>query len=119
MRAEVLPSAAMTLALAAFVAVALAALWWSARSALTIAVLRVENGVVRRVHGGLAPSVFADVADVLARPPVSRARVRILRDAGVARLEIRGAITPEQVQRLRNVIGNVPLVRLARARPRR
>jgi hypothetical protein len=103
----------MTLVFAACAAVALAALWWSARAALTIAVLDVRNGAIRRVRGGLSPGVLADVADVLAKPPVARGRVRIMRDAGVARVEIRGEIGPEHAQRLRNVIGNVPLVRLA------
>jgi len=109
----------MIIAFAVCAAVSLAALWWSASAAFTIAVLSVENGVIRRVHGGLTPGVLADLADVLAKPPVSRGRVRIVRDAGAARVEVRGAITPEQVQRLRNVIGNVPLVRLARRPPRR
>ena len=109
----------MIVAFAVCAAVSLAALWWSASAALTIAVLSVENGVIRHVRGRLAPGVLSDVADVLAKPPVARGRVRIVRDAGVARLEIRGAITPEQVQQLRNVIGNVPLVRLARGRLRR
>jgi hypothetical protein len=108
----------MALALAAFAAVALAALWWNARAAMTIAVLDVENGAIRRVRGGLSPGVLADIADVVAKPPVARGRVRVVRDAGAARVEIRGDIGPEHAQRLRNVIGNVPLVRLARRRRR-
>jgi hypothetical protein len=106
----------MIIAFAACAAVALAALWWNARAALTIAVLDVENGAIRRVRGGLSPSVLGDLADILAKPPVVRGRVRIVRDAGAARVEIRGEIGPEHAQRLRNVIGNVPLVRLARGR---
>jgi hypothetical protein len=109
----------MTVAIVACAAGALVALWWSARAALTIAVLDVENGAIRRVRGGISPGVLADLADVLARPPVARGRVRVVRDAGAARVEIRGQVTPEQAQRIRNVIGNVPLVRLARGRPRR
>jgi len=109
----------MTVAFVACTALALVALWHSARAALTIAVLDVENGVIRRIRGGLAPGVLADLEDVLAKPPVSRGRVRIVRDAGTARVEIHGAITPDQAQRIRNVIGNVPLVRLSRRRPGR
>ncbi len=109
----------MTIALVAFAAAALLALWWSANLAVTIAVLDVENGAIRRVQGSLAPGVLADLADVLAKPPVPRGRVRVVRDAGAARVEIRGEIAADQAQRIRNVIGNVPLVRLARARPRR
>jgi hypothetical protein len=106
----------MALAFVACAAVALVALWWSARAAMTIAVLDVEKGAIRRVRGGLSPGVLADVADVLAKPPVARGRVRVVRDGGAARVEIRGEIGPEHAQRLRNVIGNVPLVRLARGR---
>jgi hypothetical protein len=103
----------MALVFVAFAAAALAALWWNARAALTIAVLDVENGAIRRVRGGLAPGVLADIADVLAKPPVARGRVRVVRNAGAARVEIHGDIGPEHAQRLRNVIGNVPFVRLA------
>jgi hypothetical protein len=69
----------MIVVLAACAAVALAALWWNARAAITIAVLDVENGAIRRVRGGLSPGVLANVADVLANPPVSRGRVRVVR----------------------------------------
>jgi hypothetical protein len=106
----------MLIASLACAAAALTALWWSARAAITIAVLDVENGAIRRIRGGLSPGVLADLEEVVAKPPISRGRVRIVRDAGTARVEIGGEITPDQAQRLRNVIGNVPLVRLARER---
>jgi hypothetical protein len=108
----------MLVAFIACAVVALMALWWSARAAITIAVLDVEDGAIRRIRGGLSAGVLGDLEDVLAKPPVSRGRVRIVRDAGAARVEIGGEIAPDQAQRLRNVIGNVPLARLARERRR-
>jgi hypothetical protein len=114
-----LPCAAMLIASLACAAAALWALWWRATAAITIAVLDVEDGAIRRIRGGLSPGVLADLEEVVAKPPISRGRVRIVRDAGAARVEIGGQIAPDQAQRLRNVIGNVPLVRLARGRPRR
>lgn len=100
-------------------AVLLLALWMSARAALTICVLDVRKGVTRRVRGRLSPGVLADLQDVLAKPPVERARLRIVRQAGAARLELRGDVPEGQRQRLRNVIGIVPLAKLARGRARR
>ncbi|MBV9945777.1 MAG: DUF3634 family protein [Myxococcales bacterium] len=91
----------------------------SARAAITICVLDVRRGVTRRVRGDLSPAVLADVRDVLANPPVERARLRLVLHAGTVQLELRGEVPEVQRQRLRNVIGTVPLAKLARGRARR
>jgi hypothetical protein len=97
---------------------ALAALWVSARAAVTVCLLEITAGKVRVVRGGLAPGVLSDIADVVARPTVERATLRIERDRGHARLDLRGSVPSDQQQRLRNVIGSVPLAALARTRRR-
>src|SRR6185312_2501474 len=79
--------------LAAAVLGALVALWVASRAAITVCVLRVRAGKTVVVRGAVAPRILGDLADVLERPPVPRATVRIVRDAGFARLEIRGAIS--------------------------
>jgi hypothetical protein len=99
-------------------ALLLLALWVSARAAITICVLDVRRGVTRLVRGDLSPGVLADLQDVLANPPVERARLRIVRDAGTAQVHLRGAVPEPQRQRLRNVVGTVPLAKLARGRRR-
>lgn len=105
-------------AVAAVAAVVLAALYVSARRAITIAELSVERGAVRVVRGGIAPPVLADLRDVARRPPIADLRVRIVRSAGRAEVQLIGKVSDEQAQRIRNVVGSVPLARLMNA-PRR
>ena len=103
---------AVLVACAVGVAIGLLLVWASARAAITIAVLRIESGSVEVTRGGLPPRVLADVRDVAARPKIESATVRILRDRGRARVQIEGKVDERHVQRLRNVIGNVPVARL-------
>src|SRR5262249_40131509 len=93
----------------------------AARRAVTIAELRIEQGTLRVVRGGLPPSVLADLRDLAAHPPLVELRVRIHRSNGRAAIELAGpsgAVSPEQAQRIRNVVGNVPLARLMSGRRR-
>jgi hypothetical protein len=99
-------------------AVAMAALWIAARRAITIAELTIEEGVVRVSRGGIAPPILADLRDIAKRPPIERGHVRIVRASGRAEVQLGGAIPAPQAQRIRNVIGSVPLARLRNA-PRR
>lgn len=74
-------------------------------------VLRVELGRVDLVRGRLPHGLLSDVRDVFERSQeTGRVRVTVLR--GVATVNVRGAISPVTVQKLRNVIGNVPLQRI-------
>jgi Protein of unknown function (DUF3634) len=110
---------AMELVIVAVVAVALVALWASARAAVTVCVLDITAGDVVVRSGGLAPRVLADIGDIAARPKIERATLRIVREGGRAALEVRGAVPPAQLQQLRNVVGSVPLAKLRNARRRR
>src|SRR5512140_1737970 len=92
--------------------VALAALWWRAREAVTICVIEVTRGKAKLARGGIAPRVLADIGDVVRRPRIERATVRVVRNRGHAKLEVRGDIGDAQMQQLRNVIGSVPLAKL-------
>jgi hypothetical protein len=106
----------LVFALALFAAVL--ALLVAARRALTVCVIDVRSGQARVVRGGLARGVLTDVEDVVARPAIARATLRIVRSQGHAQLEIEGDVSDVQQQRLRNVIGSVPLAKLANARRR-
>jgi hypothetical protein len=110
---------AVVAVIALAVALALAALWVSARSAITMCVLEITAGEVIVRTGGLAPRVLADLGDVAARPRIARATLRIVRERGRASLELKGDVPPAQLQQLRNVVGSVPLAALANARRRR
>jgi hypothetical protein len=100
-------------------AVALAGLWFAARRQITLCVAEVVDGRVHVKRGGLAPGILADLADVLARPAVPRATLRIVRAGGLAELTVSGGVSAAQAQQLRNVIGSVPLARLINGRTRR
>lgn len=106
------------LVLVAGVIAAIIALYISARRAVTIAEIEVEQGTVRVVRGGIAPSVLGDLCDVAKRPRMHGVRIRIVRSSGHAGVQLSGKLSKEQAQRIRNVIGSVPLARLMNA-PRR
>jgi Protein of unknown function (DUF3634) len=107
---------AVVLAFAAATLVGLLALWISARGAITICVLEVVNGRVTLTKGGLAPRVFADVEDIVKRPKVKSATLRLSRAKDFAKLEASGTLTKIQRQQLQNLIGNVPVAKLAGTR---
>ncbi len=100
----------------AAITLALAALFWRAREAITICVIEVTGGRAKIARGRMAPRVFADVCDVVRRPRVERATVRVVRSRDHARVEVRGEISDAQLQQIRNVIGSVPLAKLINAR---
>jgi hypothetical protein len=108
----------MELVFVAVAAAAFVALWASARAAITVCVLDITSGEVVVRSGGLAPRVLADIGDVAVRPKIARATLRIVRERGHAALEVDGAVPPEQLQQLRNVLGSVPLAQLVNARRR-
>jgi hypothetical protein len=106
----------IAMAVAAVVAIAL--LGVAARRAITVCLAEVREGRLEVVQGGVAPGILADLADVVARPPVAKATLRIVRADGLAELRISGEMSDAQRQQLRNVVGSVPLARLANT-PRR
>jgi hypothetical protein len=94
---------------------AVVALWVATQRASTIAELEIEEGTMRLVRGGIAPSVLADLRDVVSHAGIRSARVRIVRSTRHARVEFKGAVTAQEAQRIRNVIGNVALAKLVGA----
>jgi Protein of unknown function (DUF3634) len=97
---------------------AMAALWVAARSAVTVCLLEVREGRLKIVRGGIAARVLSDIEDVVAKPQVHRATLRIVRSGRYAQLKVKGGVSEAQRQRLRNVIGSVPLAQLVNARRR-
>ncbi|HEY8040215.1 MAG TPA: DUF3634 family protein [Polyangiaceae bacterium] len=106
---------AVLVACAIGVAIGLLLVWANARSAITVAVAEVKDGKLELTRGGLSPRVLGDLRDIVARPRVKGATVRVIRAKDRARVEVTGDISEHQVQRLRNVIGNVPLAQLVKA----
>ena len=86
---------------------------------MTICVLTVSRGELRVRHGDLAPRILQDLRDITARPKVMRGEIRITRSRGMAEVALRGPFSAAQAQQVRNVVGSVPLARLASARASR
>src|SRR5262249_18700748 len=93
---------------------ALVVLWAAARAAITVCVAEVKNGKLIVTRGALAPRVLDDLRDIVKRPRVRSATLRVVRAKDKARIEVRGNVGEAQLQRLRNVIGNTPLAQLTR-----
>ena len=102
--------------LAALAGAVLVALYITARRAITVVDLEVCRGEVRVVRGGIAPPILADLRDVAAQPRIEAAHIRVVRSNGRAEVQLSGIATEAQAQRIRNVIGSVPLARLVNAR---
>jgi hypothetical protein len=109
---------AVLVACAVGVAIGLLALWSSSRAAITIAVAEIQDGKLELTRGGLSPRVLGDLRDIAARPRIKSATVRVLRQKDRARIEVRGNVSEQQVQRMRNVVGNVPVAQLVKAQRR-
>lgn len=93
----------------------LVALYFAARRAITICELSIERGVVSVVRGGVAPPILADLRDIAKTPPIAALRIRIFKSSRRAEIQFRGEVSDPQAQRIRNVIGSVPLARLINA----
>lgn len=106
---------AVLVACAIGVAIGLLLVWANARAAITIAIAEIRDGKLELTRGGLSPRVLGDLRDIAARPRVKSATVRIVRAKDRARVEVSGDISEQQVQRLRNVVGNVPVAQLVKA----
>jgi hypothetical protein len=107
---------AVVLAFAAATLIGLLALWASARGAITICVLDVESGQVTVAKGALSPRVLSDVRDIVRRPKVKSARIRVVRSRDFAQLDMSGSLSDQQRQQLQNLIGNTPVAKLAGGR---
>jgi len=94
------------------IAVALAALWFAAQQARTIATCRVQAGKLEVASGRLPARVLAELRDVAQRNRIEAASLRIVREDGRPRLLVKGTLSPAAEQQLRNVIGRFKLAEL-------
>jgi hypothetical protein len=92
----------------------------SIRRGTELFVVRVRDGQVRFTRGRMPQGLLDDIADVVDSPPIRRAELRAVRRGGRAELVARGELSPDQQQRLRNVLGRYPVPQImAGARPGR
>ena len=83
------------------------------RRATELFVVRVRNGRATFVRGRIPQALLDDISDVVKDPPVRVARLYAVRRRGRAVLVTKGELASSQRQRLRNVIGQYPLQRIA------
>jgi hypothetical protein len=76
-------------------------------------VVRVRDGRATFVRGRIPQALLDDISDVVQDPPVRVARLYAVRRRGRAVLVTKGELASSQKQRLRNVIGQYPLQRIA------
>lgn len=99
--------------LAVVVFVALVLLW--ASRGTEIFCLSVRGGRVLLVRGRAPAALVAQIRDVVAKPPVSRATIRAVRAESGARLVVTGDVDEGRAQRLRNLFGLYPAAKLRSA----
>jgi hypothetical protein len=97
---------------ALIVVASIVVLRWAARGALTICELRADNGSTTVVRGGVAPSVMRDLREITESEALDGVRITVSRDKHGARVTTTGPIDAGALQRIRNVVGSVPLARL-------
>jgi hypothetical protein len=92
----------------------------SIRRGADLFVLQVRDGQVRFTRGRMPQGLLDDIADVMDSPSLRRVELRAVRRGGRAELVTRGELSPEQLQRLRNVLGRYPVAQIkSGARPGR
>jgi hypothetical protein len=74
--------------------------------------VKVRDGKATFVRGRIPASLLSDISDVVRSPPVARAEIWAVRRSGKPRLQTKGELSPEQTQRLRNIIGTYSLQRI-------
>lgn len=79
-------------------------------------VLKVERGRARVQRGALPQALLDDINDVVAKPRVQRARIRVVTEDQKPRVLPDPNIGGAQMQRLRNVVGLYPIARIRAAR---
>jgi Protein of unknown function (DUF3634) len=94
---------------------AFAGLLLSAFRSRELFVLAVDHGKTRVLRGRAPHGLLEGLSDVFARAQVARARVRVLRDGERARISATG-LSPDVLQRARNVLGAFPVHKLLGSR---
>jgi len=75
--------------------------------------VKVRGGAARFVRGRMPQGLLSDIDDVVKGSNIERADLWAVRRSGRAELVTKGALTREQLQRLRNVLASYTLPRIA------
>jgi hypothetical protein len=105
--------------LLAVLMVALLPLVVAIRRATELFVVKVRDGQAHLFRGRMPQSLLDDINDVVRSPRVAAAELRVVRRSGKPELSARGELGPDQLQRLRNVLGRYGVQRIAAGGRRR
>jgi hypothetical protein len=97
--------------------VLVAALFLGLSRANELFVLHVRSGTVRVARGRVPGALLSELGDVLVK--VSEATVRVVTSDGRPAVAARGRVTPDQLQRLRNVVGRFTTAQIRAGSKRR
>jgi hypothetical protein len=78
--------------------------------------VEVRQGQVRLVRGHAPPRLLHDLGDVVTRPRVGSARIRVVTEDGAPRVLAEGDLTDAHRQQLRNVVGTWPVAKIRAGR---
>ncbi|MBK7583582.1 MAG: DUF3634 family protein [Myxococcales bacterium] len=85
-------------------------LWVAISRSNELFCLQVRGGKARVVRGRLPQRLLDELGDVLGRPPLRSARIRVVVEDRAARVVVdQGSVPPDQLQQLRNVVGTFPV----------
>ena len=91
----------------------------SIRRSNELFVLDVRKGTTSFRRGRMPQRLLDDIGDVVRKPRVLSATIRVVTEGGTARVIAKGQINEGQIQRVRNVLGTYEVAQIrAGGRPR-
>jgi uncharacterized protein DUF3634 len=100
-------------------ALALLPLVIAIRRSTELFVLRVHDGVAQLSRGRIPQGLLDEIGDVVRSPALRDVELCVVRRSGKPELSSRGHVPPDQMQRLRNVLGQYSVQRIAAGGRRR
>src|SRR5262249_35019746 len=110
---------AMPLAIVLLVLVAIVPLVVGLVRANELFVVRVRGDAVALVRGRVPQRLLDDICDVLRAQPTSAATIRVVVESQHPAVYVAGDLSPEQRQRLRNVLSMWPVAKIRAGSRRR
>ena len=98
--------------------VVIVALLLMMRNAAVLFTASIRKGRIVALRGRAPKGLVRDFNDVLRVRPVAEATLKVVSRGGAPALISRGALTEEELQRLRNILGTWPIAKI-RAAPYR
>jgi hypothetical protein len=81
--------------------------------------ISVREGRASHVSGRLPSPLLEDIREIVARPPLENAEIRVVSESSQPRVVVRGKIGEGQLQRLRNVVGRYQVQQIRAGKRRR